>query len=127
MLNQVTIQGRMTKDAEIRTSTNGKSFTIFSVAVQRNYKGSNGKYDADFIDCIASEKVAEHIAKYFKKGSEIIISGEIQTRMYEADGQKRKSVLVNVSKTFFTSGKTESNGNAEPQDNTEESEALPFE
>lgn len=127
MLNTITIQGKLTKDIEIRSTNNGKNFTLFCVAVQRNYKNQSGKYDADFIDCIASEKIAEHIAKYFHKGSEIIVAGELQTRMYnDQNGQKRKSVLVNVGKTFFTSGKAES-GNAEPQATTEESGELPFE
>ena len=127
MLNTITIQGKLTKDIEIRSTNNGKKFALFCIACQRNYKNAEGKYDADFIDCIASEKIAEHIAKYFHKGNEIIVSGELQTRMYDdQNGQKRKSVLVNVSKTFFTSGKGESNNN--PQGTVaEESGELPFE
>lgn len=127
MLNTITIQGKLTKDIEIRVTNNGKKFTLFCIACQRNYKNAEGKYDADFIDCIASEKIAEHIAKYFRKGSEIIVSGELQTRMYDdQNGQKHKSVIINVGKTFFTSGKTENNGNAQATA-TEESGELPFE
>lgn len=126
-LNQITIQGKLTKDVELKTSSNGKTFALFCVAVQRNYKGSSGKYEADFIDCIASEKIAEHIAKYFHKGSEIIIAGELQTRMYEdQNGQKRKSVLVNVGKTFFTSNKAESTQASEPVEVSDDT-SLPFE
>lgn len=129
MLNQIIIQGKFTKDVEISVSGNGKKYAIFCIAVQRNYKNQSGKYDADFIDCIASEKVAEHIAKYFKKGSEIILSGELQTRVYDdANGQKRKSVLVNVGKTYFTSGKSENTTQETSQvEGTEESGELPFE
>lgn len=127
MLNSITVQGKLTKDIEIRSTNNGKKFALFCIACQRNYKNAEGKYDADFIDCIASEKIAEHIARYFRKGNEIIISGELQTRMYDdQNGQKRKSFLVNVGKTYFTSGKAES-GNAETQATTEESGELPFE
>lgn len=127
MLNTITVQGKITKDIELRTTVNGKKFILFCVACQRNYKNAEGKYDADFIDCIASEKIAEHIAKYFRKGNEIIVSGELQTRMYDdQNGQKHKSVIINVGKTFFTSGKTENNGNAQATV-TEESGELPFE
>ena len=127
MLNTITIQGKLTKDIEIRITNNGKKFALFCIACQRNYKNAEGKYDADFIDCIASEKIAEHIARYFRKGNEIIISGELQTRMYDdQNGQKHKSVIVNVGKTFFTSGKTENNGNVQATA-TEESGELPFE
>ena len=127
MLNTITIQGKLTKDIEVRVTNNGKKFTLFCIACQRNYKNAEGKYDADFIDCIASEKIAEHIARYFRKGNEIIISGELQTRMYDdQNGQKHKSVIINVGKTFFTSGKTENNGSAQATA-TEESGDLPFE
>ena len=129
-LNYITLQGKLTKDIELKTASNGKTFTIFSIAVQRNYKNQNGKYDADFVDCIASEKIAEHIAKFFHKGSEIIVAGELQARNYQdQNGQTRKSVLVNVSKTYFTSGnKAESTPQAVAStDTTDESGDLPFE
>lgn len=134
-LNYITLQGKLTKDIELKTASNGKTYTIFSIAVQRNYKNQQGKYDADFVDCIASEKIAEHIAKYFHKGSEIIVCGELQTRMYDdQNGQKRKSVLVNINKTYFTSGTnngnaghTEAPATAETQSEPTETAELPFE
>lgn len=128
MLNYTVLQGRLTKDIEIRAASNGNKYSIFTIAVQRNYKGKDGKYNADFIDCFASDKIAEHIAKFFRKGSEIIISGEIQTtEKADESGQKRKSTLVCVGKVFFTSGKSEVK--AEPQGEAEQTETadLPFE
>ena len=130
-LNYITLQGKLTKDVEVKTASSGKNYAIFTIAVQRNYKNQQGKYDADFIDCIASDKVAEHIAKYFHKGSEIIISGELQTRSIEDRGEKRKATLVNISKTYFTSGsKAESTPQATPtaeQGEPTETAELPFE
>ena len=134
MLNYITLQGRFTKDVEVKTASSGKAYTIFTLAVQRNYKNQQGKYESDFIDCIASESIANHIAKFFHKGSEIIVCGELQTRMYDdQNGQKRKSVLVNISKTYFTSGTN--NGNAgrteapatATENASEETSDLPFE
>lgn len=130
MLNYITLQGRFTKDVEVKTASNGKAYTIFTLAVQRNYKNQQGKYESDFIDCIASESIANHIAKFFHKGSEIIVAGELQARNYQdQNGQTRKSVLVNVSKTYFTSGnKAESTPQAVAStDTTDESGDLPFE
>lgn len=128
MLNYTVLQGRLTKDIEIRAASNGNKYSIFTIAVQRNYKGKDGKYNTDFIDCFASDKIAEHIAKFFRKGSEIIISGELQTtEKADENGQKRKSTLVCVGKVFFTSGKSEVK--AEPQSEAEQTETadLPFE
>lgn len=130
MLNTVTLQGRLTKDIEIRAASNGNKYSIFTIAVQRNYKGKDGKYNTDFIDCFASDKIAEHIAKFFHKGSEIIISGELQTtEKADENGQKRKSTLVCVGKVFFTSGKSEPQATAPVEATTEPTESgeLPFE
>lgn len=130
MLNYITLQGRFTKDVEVKTASSGKAYTIFTLAVQRNYKNQQGKYESDFIDCIASESIANHIAKFFHKGSEIIVAGELQARNYQdQNGQTRKSVLVNVSKTYFTSGnKAESTPQAvATSEPTDESGDLPFE
>lgn len=104
MLNQVTIQGKMCKDAEDKQLPSGNFITTFCVACQRNYKNSNGQYEADFIDCIAFDKTGELIGKYFKKGSEIIISGELQTRTFkDNNGVNHKSTVLKVDKFFFES------------------------
>ena len=104
-LNIVTIYGKLVKDAEVRNTSNGKTITPFCIAVQRNYKNAQGKYDADFIDCIAFEKVGDFVRNYFHKGDPIIVSGELQTNIYEdKNGAKHKSVFINVSKTYFAGG-----------------------
>ncbi len=48
MLNTVIIEGRLTKDPELKTTPNGISVSTFAVAVARDYKNSNGEYDSDF-------------------------------------------------------------------------------
>lgn len=110
MLNQITICGKMVKDAEDRMLNSGKCMTTFAVAVQRNYKNSNGEYDADFIDCVAFDKTGEIVSKYFHKGDTILLIGELQTKLYEdQDGKKRKQYVVLVARTFFTSKKNPAN------------------
>ena len=133
MLNQITIQGRLTKDVEIKLSSGGVKYSMFCVAVQRNYRNKSGKYDTDFFDCIASEKTAEHICKYYHKGSEIILTGELQSREYEdQNGQKHKNIFISVAKTYFLSSKSENTKQAnEPVEvmaaTSEEPNELPFE
>ena len=124
MLNQVTIQGRMAKDAEDRMMNNGKVMTTFSVAVQRNYK-IDGKYEADFIDCVAFDKIAEHIGKYFHKGDMILLTGELQTKLYEdKNGKKHKAVAVRVNSTYFVTDKAATS--SKPA-NVSGNDELPFE
>ena len=87
-MNKVILIGRLTKDPEIRY-TNDSAFARFSVAVDRKFKNSEVKYDADFINCVAFSKQAEFIEKYFHKGMKIGLEGHIQTGSFtNRDGQK---------------------------------------
>lgn len=107
MLNTIVIQGRLAADCEVKNTPNGALATNFAVAVQRNFKNNQGQYDTDFIDCVSFEKTP-FISKYFHKGDSIIVTGELQTRIWTDDsGKKRKSYIVNVTKAYFgLDGKT---------------------
>ena len=102
MLNQVTIQGRLIKDSEVKTLSNGTSLVMLTIACQRNYKNNQGEYEADFIECVAFGKQGEIINNYFHKGDEILVTGELQTRLYEdQQGKKHKVYSVSVGKAYF--------------------------
>lgn len=90
MLNRVCLIGRTTKDSELRYSNSGTAITNFTLAVERNYKNSEGKRDADFIPCVAYRQLAEFAANYTPKGNMTCVEGHIQVRSYTTDdGQKR--------------------------------------
>jgi len=97
-MNIVIISGRLTRDPELRETVNGKATCSFSVAVQKS------KDAADFINCVAWETTAENITKHFRKGNPILITGRLETRSYEKDGQKRTFTQVNVSWFEFMGG-----------------------
>lgn len=80
-MNIVAISGRLTKDVDYRT-TNNMTISRFSVAVQRRTKNESGQYDADFISCVAFNKTADFIAKFFNKGMKINIQGHLQSGSY---------------------------------------------
>ena len=89
-MNKAILIGRLTKDAEIRTTDTGKELASFSIAVSRNYTNQNGEKETDFINCVAFDKKAQVLGKYTKKGSQIALEGAIRTRSYDAqDGNKR--------------------------------------
>ena len=89
-MNKVILLGNLSKDVDIRTTTNGKSVATFSLAVKRNYKNDKGEYDTDFLNIVVYGASADNCAKYLKKGSKATVVGRIQTRDYEAkDGTKR--------------------------------------
>ncbi|MED4018991.1 single-stranded DNA-binding protein [Sutcliffiella cohnii] len=83
MINQVTLVGRLTRDPELRYTSEGTAVATFHLAVNRNFKNQAGEIEADFVSCRVWRKLAENVANYCRKGSLIGITGRIQTRRYE--------------------------------------------
>jgi len=82
MYNKITLVGRLTKDPELRFTGNGNAVCSYSLAVNRNYKNSQGAYEVDFFDIVSWKKLAEISARYLKKGKMILLEGEMQSRKY---------------------------------------------
>ena len=122
-MNNCSFTGRLTAKPELKTTQNGKSVCSFTLAVERKFKGTDGKPITDFIDFVAWEHNANFICKWFDKGIRIAITGELQTRMYEKDGKKIKVSEVLVNSVEFADGKatssakTETNTQPQPQQN----------
>lgn len=112
MLNSISLAGRLTADPELKTLSNGNAALNFCLAVQRDYKNANGEYDTDFINCCAFGKTAEFAAKYFNKGSFMILSGRLQIRKYTAnDGTKRTAAEIIVNNITYVGGTASGNTN----------------
>lgn len=89
MLNSVNLCGRLTRDIDLRYTQSGKAVGSFSLAVNRNFKNSDGDYEADFINCTIWGKSAENLANFVSKGSLINAGGRLNTRSYDnKQGQK---------------------------------------
>ena len=95
-LNQVTIMGNLTRDPELRSTPNGQSVCSLSLALNRSYKDAAGNWQelTDFIDVVAWGPLAERTAQYLSKGRRALITGRLQQRSWEQDGQKRSKVEV---------------------------------
>ena len=110
-MNKVELVGRLTKDPEVKLTSNQTQFCNFTVAVDRRFKDSNGQRQADFISCVAWRQTAAFIQKYFRKGSRIGLVGSIQTRNYEdQNGQKRYITEVVVDEAEFVESSASSTG-----------------
>ncbi len=103
--NKVTLLGNLTRDPELRTTPNGRSVCSFSLAVNRSWKGADGTTQeaVDFFDCVAWAKAGELIAQYTQKGRALLVSGRLQSRSWEQDGQKRSKIEVVVEDFNFIS------------------------
>lgn len=100
--NKVILGGRLTADPELKTTPSGISVCSFCVAINRDYKGPDGKYQADFINVTAWRGTAEFVSRYFRKASSICVIGSIQTRSWvDQFGQKRFGVDVVAEEARF--------------------------
>lgn len=104
--------GRLVRDPEVRYTQSGKACAKFTLAIDRRRSG-DGNQQADFIQCVAWEKIAEIISQYCTKGKKIAVEGRIQTRSYEKDGRKTYVTEVVVgSMEFCDSKRDEAGGSA---------------
>ena len=110
-MNSISISGRLTKDPELRRTQSGTAVCSFSVAVDR----PGVKDKTDFIDCVAWDKRAEFVSKYFLKGDPIEVNGVLTTRTYDdRDGKKPKAVEVNSDRISFPKQKKQ-RSDSEPE------------
>lgn len=136
MINNVTLIGRLTRDAELRYTPNNIATAQFNIACNRNFKNANDEYDADFINCVMWREQAERFCNWTRKGMLVGITGRIQTRNYENNDGKRVYVTEVVAENFQVLEKRDNTANqnsmadqmppsfASPMDITED--GLPF-
>ena len=100
MINNITLVGRLTKDSDLRYTSDGTATATFSLAVNRPFKSASGEREADFINCVIWRKNAENFANLTRKGSLVGITGRIQTRNYENKEGQRVYVTEVVAENF---------------------------
>ena len=90
-INRVVLIGRLTRDPELRKTTNGTSVCSFTLAVNRR-QNQDGTQVSYFINFVALNKLADYIQLYQKKGNQLGVEGRINTRSY--DNQQGQKVYV---------------------------------
>lgn len=107
-MNKIIIVGNITRDIDLTETASGTSYCNFSVAVNRAMPDSDGNKQTDFFNCTAWRQRAEVIAKYCKKGSKVLVEGEMQARSYEdKNGNRQTGWNVNVTNIEFLSNRQE--------------------
>lgn len=96
-MNKIVVHGRLVRDPDLK---NANGYVVCKFTVAENQRFDREK--ANFHECEAWGKTGEFVDKYFRKGSEIVISGELRQRNYEAkDGTKRTAWSINVDQVDF--------------------------
>lgn len=134
MLNSVSLTGRLTRDVDLRYTQGGTAVGSFTLAVDRQFRSSNGERETDFISCVIWRKSAENFANLTKKGSLVGVEGHIQTRTYDnAQGQKvfvtevivDNFALLESRQASQNSPKSQQTANASATETTNTSQTTP--
>jgi len=109
-LNRVDLIGRLTRDAELKTTANGFAVCNFSIAVNRKKKnGDQWEDEANFFDVTSFSKQAEYLHQYLIKGKQVGIDGELKQDRWQQDGQNRSRVIIIANNIQLLGG----NGNSQ--------------
>lgn len=113
MFNRVILVGRLTKDPECRYTPTGKAVCTIRLAVDRGVPSGQGGQEADFVNIVAWEKLAETCTNNLQKGRLVLVEGRLQIRQYEKDGQKREATEIVANAIRFLDKPREGTANPE--------------
>jgi single-strand DNA-binding protein len=105
-MNNVILTGRLTRDPELRYTTNNKAVCSFDIAANRTYTNEAGEREADFISCQIWGTQAENLKKYQSKGSLIAVAGSLRVDKYQTEnGENRYKTYVLATSIEYLSTK----------------------
>ncbi len=95
--NSITLVGNVTRDPELRFTPSGQANARFGLAVNRRWQDrASGEWQeaTSFFDVVCWREMAENASESLSKGSRVIVSGRLEQRSWEQEGQKRSAVEV---------------------------------
>lgn len=126
-VNKAIIIGHLGKDPEVK-DVSGTKIANFSVATSKSWKDEGGekKEKTEWHNIVAFRKTAEFAGSWLKKGREVYIEGEIQTRSWDGeDGKKNYRTEIVAHNIQFVGPKT-ADTTAAPQESAYTPSDIPF-
>jgi len=119
-MNRIIQTVTLCADPEVKTYGEGKALVNFNGAVNKRF-AKEGEPNADFFRYVAFGKTAEFIGKYFKKGSKMLVTGELNNNNYEKDGVKhyQDQIVIDTVEFFGKKADGENNGSEKSETNSE--------
>jgi single-strand DNA-binding protein len=122
-VNKVILIGNAGQDAEMKSTSTGKSVANFSLAVNEGFRDKSGKLvkRVEWVRCVAWNKLAEIAGNYVRKGKQVFVEGRLQTRQYqdsEGTGKTICEVVVTALRVLGggkNDGRGRSDGDALPE------------
>ena len=129
-INNTLIAGKLTNDPMFRKTSNGTPVINFHIASNRKYKDNSGiwRENVCFIGIVAWHKLAETCLEILKKGSSVLVDGELQSRIWRnEDGTTRNVVEIRARRIQFLDRKStkEIEENAPTETNEEDTTNIP--
>jgi single-strand DNA-binding protein len=111
-MNKVILMGRLTKDPELRyTSNNNTAVCSFTLAVDRRFSKQGEEKQADFFNVVAWRNQAEFCSKYFNKGLKVVVVGSLQNRSWDDnEGKKHYITEVIADEVYFAESRKSEGG-----------------
>jgi len=105
-MNRFIGMGRITADPEVRYTQNNVSIAHFTLAINRKGKPQDGQPTADFIKIVAFKTTADFIGKYFKKGMQVLVEGQLRNNDWtDKEGNKRRDSEILADAVYFAEGR----------------------
>lgn len=89
--NNLTIDGNLVRDGEIKFSNSGTAVLSFSIAHNAKVKD---KEEVHYFDITVFGKHGEYIADFAKMGATVLVAGRLVQQRWEKDGQKRSAIKI---------------------------------
>lgn len=120
MINQIILVGKLTGDPEIEEYENGKKRTIINIAVQRQFKNIDNKYDTDFFRCVLWNGMASNTKNYCQRGDIVGVKGRVQNRNYvDSENNTRYITEIIAEKISFVSHSQKKENNSDEKEEYE--------
>jgi single-strand DNA-binding protein len=112
-LNHVVLIGRLTRDAELKSISNGQAVCKFSIAVNRRRKnGDQWEDEPNFFDIVVWGRQGESLHQYLVKGKMVGVDGELRQDRWQQDGQNRSKVEIVANYLQLLGGNPGSGGSS---------------
>ncbi len=109
-INKVIISGNLVRDPDTRILENGTHMARMSIANNQRYRDRNGEWQEKtcYVDVVAWRKTAELVSEYCRKGSPVLVEGELVYNSWEdSDGNRRSRLEVNARRIQFLEKKNQ--------------------
>ena len=130
-INKVILVGNLGQDPEVKYTAGGAAVTTLSLATSESWKDKDTGSDQERTEwhrVVLWRRLAEIAGEYLKKGSNVYIEGQLQTRKWEQDGQTRYTTEVIGRDMQFLDSRGNSSASSSSYEDTNQdmgSQSLP--